>query len=263
MPFDANGVYSLPPGYLAVTGQTILSAQHNPPLEDIAAALSQVTIRSGIAPLTGNLNFNSFKGVNLGNGTNPGDAVNFSQLTTVDPLGIPKPFLGTTAPVGYVFCFGQPISRTTYAALFAVLGTTYGVGDGTTTFNLPDLRGRVLAGKDDMGGTSANRLTNQTGGVDGDVLGGAGGAETHTLTTAQLAAHSHGVTDPGHFHQSIRSATFFSADSGGGDQIWRADALVNTTGNITGITIQNAGSGGAHNNVQPTIIVNYILRTGV
>ena len=63
------------------------------------------------------------------------------------------PFAGSTAPAGALFCYGQTVSRTTYAGLFAVIGTTYGVGDGSTTFNLPDLRGRVAAGKSDMGGS--------------------------------------------------------------------------------------------------------------
>lgn len=84
--------------------------------------------------------------------------------TLVDPSigGIPAgaylPFAGSTAPTGWLLCAGQAVSRTTYAALFAVVGTTYGIGDGSTTFNLPDLRGRVIAGKDDMNGTAANVL---------------------------------------------------------------------------------------------------------
>ena len=73
-----------------------------------------------------------------------------------------KPFAGATVPKGYLLCFGQAISRTAYAGLFAVLGTTYGAGDGSTTFNLPDLRGLVVAGKDDMGGSTANRLSSAT-----------------------------------------------------------------------------------------------------
>lgn len=101
-------------------------------------------------------------------------------------------FAGTTAPARWLFCYGQAISRTTYAALFAVLSTTYGAGDGSTTFNLPDCRGRADVGKDNMGGTSANRLTNLAGGLDGDILGAVGGLESHTLTLAQMASHSHG-----------------------------------------------------------------------
>lgn len=177
------------------------------------------------------------------------------------PLGGMIEFTGTTAPNGsFVLPFGQPISRTTYAAYFAMVGTTYGAGDGSTTFNVIDKRGRVSAGKDDMGGTSANRLTNQSGGLNGDMLGATGGSETHTLTTAELAVHSHGITDPGHSHttnarrETSTGAVFVSQ---GGDDSFAA-ATVDS--NTTGITVNNAGSGNAHNNVQPTIIVNYILR---
>ena len=109
------------------------------------------------------------------------------------PAGTVVPFAGTAEPNGYLFCYGQAVSRTGYAALFAALGTTYGSGDGTTTFNLPDLRGRVIAGQDDMGGSSANRLTNQTGGLDGDTLGATGGAETGRGAVATCAAAGAGV----------------------------------------------------------------------
>lgn len=67
------------------------------------------------------------------------------------PSGVVLPFAGSTAPSGWLLCFGQAVSRTTYASLFAAIGTAFGVGDGSTTFNLPDMRGRVPGGKDDMG----------------------------------------------------------------------------------------------------------------
>ena len=89
---------------------------------------------------------------------------------------------GTSAPTGWLLCDGSAVPSATYGDLYAVITNTYG-GDATN-FNLPDLRGRVIAGKDDMGGTSADRLTNQSGGLDGDTLGATGGAETHTLTEA-------------------------------------------------------------------------------
>ena len=157
------------------------------------------------------------------------------------PAGSVMPYAGSTEPSGWLFCFGQNVSRATYADLFAVVGTTYGAGDGSTTFGLPDIRGRVVAGQDDMGGTSANRLTNQTGGLDGDILGATGGAETHTLTTAQMPAHTHNVT---------------------GNTSSSGSATVSISGTATGFTeaTSSAGGGGAHNNVQPTIILNYIIK---
>lgn len=74
------------------------------------------------------------------------------------PAGVMLQYGGSAAPTGWLLCYGQAVSRTTYADLFAAIGTAFGVGDGSTTFNLPDARGRVLAGKDDMGGIAANRM---------------------------------------------------------------------------------------------------------
>ena len=166
-----------------------------------------------------------------------------ATLSDVMPTGSFTPYAGITEPSDWLFCYGQDVSRTTYAALFAVISTTYGVGDGSTTFNLPDLRGRVVAGQDDMGGSSANRLTDQTGGLDGDTIGAVGGEEAHTLLTANMPAHTHTVSYGG---------TNFSTTSG----------LV-TTGTTPGGTDPvsiSTGGDGAHNNVQPTIILKYIIK---
>lgn len=170
----------------------------------------------------------------------------------IDQLFMGKVFdyVGTSVPQYHLFCFGQAVSRTTYAGLFNVIGTTFGAGDGTTTFNLPDIRGRVIAGKDNMGGTSANRLTNPTsstiGGIDGDVLGNTGGAETHTQTVAQLARHRHGAAT--------------KDDAGGG-----ANTIISNGGSGTEYYIYQSyeGNDTPHNNVQPTIIMNKIIYTGV
>lgn len=108
MPYDSNGNASLVPGYLAVEGQTILPSQHNPPLEDIASMLSQVVLRSGVAPMSGNLNYSGFKPINIGTATSGGDAVPLSQLqlllaglATV-PTGTVMGFRRTSAPNGWV-----------------------------------------------------------------------------------------------------------------------------------------------------------------
>jgi len=174
-----------------------------------------------------------------------------SAISSLMPTGTVMPFAGTALPNSdWLFCDNTPISRTEYADLFEVIGTTYGSGDGSTTFNKPDLRGRVIAGQDDMGGTSANTLTN----AQADQLGGTLGAEDHTLTSAEsgMPAHSHTVDDVG-------------GNIGTVDGLWpygekgSAGAPSQGTNTTNDANAQNASS--AHNNVQPTIILNYIIKT--
>lgn len=108
-----------------------------------------------------------------------------------NPFGIPISggmiYFGPAAPnSSFAFVFGQAISRTAFAALFAIIGTTYGVGDGSTTFNLPDLRGRIPIGFDVMGGTPSGRLTTALGGVDGTTIGASGGSQAATILQSNL-----------------------------------------------------------------------------
>ena len=160
------------------------------------------------------------------------------------PSGVVMPYAGSSAPTGFLLCDGSAISRSTYSDLFSAISTTYGTGDGSSTFNVPDLRGRVVAGQDDMGGSSANRLTDQTGGLNGDTLGDTGGSETHTLSTAQMPSHTHTVAA----QQQV-----------GGDSTNRGGS--GELGAAATITSSSTGGDSAHNNVQPTIILNYIIRT--
>jgi microcystin-dependent protein len=179
------------------------------------------------------------------------------------PAGTVAFFAGTTEPIGWLFAYGQAVSRTTYADLFAVIGTTYGAGNGSTTFNLPDLQGRVIAAKDNMSGTSANRLTGLTEGVNGDTLGATGGLETQTLSTTQIPAHLHA--------QTAQQPTFTWSqnelnDTGGGANLVSSIQAsggansITTTGDLTPGDTANTGGGLAHNNVQPTIILNGMIR---
>lgn len=175
------------------------------------------------------------------------DGASSGSWSSVQPIGIIAPYGGSSAPSAWLLCYGQAISRTTYADLYAVLGTTYGSGDGSTTFNLPDLRGRVVAGQDDMGGTSADRLTGSiTGSVNGDTLGGTGGEEGHSLIEAENGPHTH--------TQYLRAVSGTGAAAGG---------LNIASSNLTSMVNVSSGSGDAHNTVQPTIILNYIVYTGV
>ncbi|MET4801524.1 tail fiber protein [Bradyrhizobium sp. LB11.1] len=184
------------------------------------------------------------------------------------PIGCCIDFFGATAPnSSFVLAYGQAISRATYSTLFSLLSTTYGSGDGSTTFNVPDLRGRVVAGKDDMGGSAVSRLTSTYFGASAASLGAVGGLESNTLTTAQLASHSHANTlnDLGHTHP-WGPAGFQASVSGAGatGTTPQYGATTTNTGNNTSapmsITNTNAGSGNPHPNVQPTIIANKLIR---
>lgn len=181
-----------------------------------------------------------------------------SAQTPKTPPGVVVDFAGSTAPDGWLLCYGQLVSRITYADLFAAIGETYGAGNKQTTFGLPDLRGRVVAGKDDMGGTAASRLTAAGSGVDGKTINASGGAETVALSVAQIPSHGHQVLN-------APSGTIGAiAACGGFAGVASAASLsyVNTgTSSAGNPLVQPTGSGAVHNNVQPTIILNKIMKT--
>lgn len=172
-----------------------------------------------------------------------------SEVVGLVPVGAMLPFGGRTEPANWLFARGQAVSRTTYATLFAAIGTAFGAGNGSTTFNVPDLRGRVPVGRDNMGGTPANRLTQAVSGVDATTVGAAGGDQ-------RLHQHNHGVTDPGHSHMGGSIGTV-QVDHG--IQDLASSGSMSTGPATTGITIQNAG-GGASQNVQPVVVANWIIR---
>ena len=186
-----------------------------------------------------------------------------------------------SAPTGWLLCDGAEISRTTYADLFDAIGTTYGVGDGVDTFNIPDLEGRVPVGRD-------------AGQTEFDTLGESGGAKTHTLTAGEMPSHTHST--PAHQH-NIAAHTHSVGDHQHGipvdgaelDHVHSVTDRVAagpepTDGNTgtattdpagaqetsgTSLETDNDGSGtsgsaggdGAHNNLQPYLVLNYFIKT--
>jgi microcystin-dependent protein len=195
-------------------------------------------------------------------------------LASIMPTGGIVPFAVSSAPTGWLLCDGAAVSRTTYATLFSAIGTTYGVGNGTTTFNIPNLKGRVPVGLD-----SAD--------TQFDALGETGGAKTHTLTTAEMPVHthtqnshnhtqnSHNHTQDAHNHRMSNNATLYRIEVGGGSSILLSGSgeaidtqnktAINQAATATNqsatATNQNTGSGNAHNNLQPYIALNFIIKT--
>lgn len=158
------------------------------------------------------------------------------------PSGVIMDFAGSSVPSGWLICDGAAVSRVTYSDLFTAISTTFGAGNGTTTFNVPDYRGRIGVGKDNMGGSAANRITAAVSGIVGTTLAAVGGEQGHTLVTAEMPAHTHTA--------AVVSGTINAA---GGSDVHPS--------NITSSSTGSTGGGGTHNNVQPTIIVNKIIKT--
>lgn len=257
MPRASDGSYSLPTGTLVSTGDTILVSQHNPPLSDLAQAVGNSLDRDGKGGMRADLGMGGNKITNVAPGEADTDVATVGQLASADtvPIGAVIDYCGATPPEGYLFAAGQAISRATYAALFEIIGTFFGEGDGSTTFNLPDYRGRVGAGRENMATPATTRLNT----LSSSTLGATGGAQTHTLTTAEMPAHSHTVTDPGHSH-TYTSGSAIAVEDGFGATAAGAFEGSTTVAAATGITIASTGGGGAHNNVQPTIICNKIVK---
>jgi microcystin-dependent protein len=183
------------------------------------------------------------------------------------PPGSVTAFAGISVPGGWLYCDGSAIDRTIYADLFSAIGTTFGAGDGETTFNIPNLRGRNIIGLN----------SSET---DFDVLGETGGAKRHTLTIGELPAHNHGVVDPGHAHGVTDPGHAHSYSNNSGDQgvntlTTQSDAADQveynqTTGSsTTGVTVNTATTGittmltgetQSHNILDPYMALRYIIK---
>lgn len=145
-------------------------------------------------------------------------------------IGTIIPYAGDTLPTGYLYCDGSAISRTTYADLFSVIGTTYGNGNGTTTFNLPNLKGRVPVGYDSTQ-------------FEFDNLGETGGEKTHQLVITEIPSHDHKI---------------FIDSAGTGGKWGPTGTVQQSTNTYTATDV--TGGGEAHNNLQPFLVVNYIIK---
>lgn len=167
-----------------------------------------------------------------------------------EPTGVVQMYAGSTIPSGWMDCDGSAISRTTYAKLFAIIGTTFGTGDGSTTFNIPNLKGRVPMGS----GTGAQNGGSGSGAISGGTAltarsaGAWGGAEGHQLTLAQMPSHRHALN-------AVSSLT----------QTGSAQAAGATGTPAWGVTDYAGGSsagsnGDSHNNVQPFLVLKFIIK---
>jgi microcystin-dependent protein len=300
MPSDANGVYSLPPGYLAVTGETVQPSQHNSPLQDIAAGLTARLSANGANPMTGKLRgidgtagapafvFNTAQTTGwykTGSG-NIGFAIAGAETVEIGPTGIVKgaryigeifDWTGSTAPALCVLPYGQTLSRTAYPDLWdfaeaeiAAGNTLYNNGNGTTTFGVPDARGRFRATKDNLGGSAAGRLTSTTVSPDGNTLGGTGGTQTRTLVTANLPAYTpsgtitNGAITINHNTNSLAGNNNNNGGGGGAFAAMASAAASITASQGASTFIGNAqgGTSTAFGIVPPLLIVNCALFAG-
>ena len=169
-----------------------------------------------------------------------GDANN--KAVPVMPVGCVIPFAGAAAPTGWLLCQGQAVSRTTYAQLFSVIGTTYGSGDGSTTFNLPDMRGRVAVGSD------AN-------------LGTISGEKTHVQTANEIANHGHGlrVNPPLNLEIENTYAGQYLRAAALKANAWGASAdIYNNYADATGVIV--SGESIAMSLMQPSLHLNQIIK---
>jgi len=157
-----------------------------------------------------------------------------------------------SVPSMWLLCDGSAVSRTTYAELFGFIGTNYGAGNGTTTFNIPDFRDKSPMGA--FGSVVA-------------APGNTAGALEVTLVTGNLPAHNHGVTDPGHTHAPLSPSTTFLGNKPSSSNVAPAGSGIGTAATTasatTGITTNNTGSGTPHSNLHPVLGVNVMIYTGV
>lgn len=210
--------------------------------------IEAASIVKGSVNASGRLILEKFDGTTIDAGSVKGP----TGPAGVGPVGSVVMHAGPSAPAGYLFCRGQTISRTTYASLFAAIGVTYGAGDGSTTFTLPNLQGRVPVGLD----ASQSEF---------DALAETGGAKTHTLTLEQMPSHRHVMNAHNHEQVVIVNNTTGGLaaryDYDGDGTAGRVYPQTGANTSSTVATMQDTGGGQAHNNLQPYLVMNYIIKT--
>ena len=250
---NGSGIYNLPTGNPVVTGTTITSNWANTTLSDLATAMTGSIAADGQTPVTGNIQMGGNKITGMADGTSANDAVNFGQLAAVNSVitGTIQMWPVASAPSGYLLCAGSAVSRTTYAALFAVIGTTFGSGDGSTTFNLPNYTNRFPYGT----------TVGATGGTADAIVV----SHSHGISDP---SHSHGVSDPGHSHQYANSNITGQSNAGPYAQ-FEGQSTSNTStsgtgisinGATTGISVNSTGSSGTNANLPPYLGISFIIK---
>jgi len=200
---------------------------------------------------------------------------NLQDFTNRSEVGAIKPWGKATAPVGYVLCDGSAISRTTYADLFAIISTTYGTGDNSTTFNVPNLQGKTPQGYDgntyNLAGTGgANTVTvavtnNQAAtNTNNQAVSVTGSISNTSLTEAQLASHTHpGTRPPAGFDwigSSPKLGSSATGATGSGTGHTHAHTLAGSlTGSVT-TALTGAVTASGTNSFSPYVVVNYIIK---
>ena len=161
------------------------------------------------------------------------------------PPGVIAMYASDSVPAGWLLCMGDEVSRTTYSALFQVIGTQYGAGNGNTTFNLPNMSMRFPLGRSNQAGTNK--------------VGATGGEVAHTLTVSEMPVHSHSLSDSGAAHSfawgaagTVGTDTTAHGGASDGNKLYTWQGPWNKT--------QSAGSGMAHNNMPPYMVVNFIIK---
>jgi microcystin-dependent protein len=207
-------------------------------------------------------------------GTSNSNAV-YQAGALLMPTGAITAYISTTAPQGWLVCDGTAVSRSTYSALFSVIGTSFGIGDGVTTFNLPDTRGKMFVSYN-SGDASFNAVGNTGGSKTATLTTSELPAHTHTGTTDSAGSHSHSINDPGHTHTQTTINDDFN-NSGGNPPGFTGDSAGSVTWNninssTTGITIVangahthtfttgSTGSGSAFSIMNPYFTVTYIIK---